>query len=193
LFARAALCAHATRLRTARRQRLGQKALLPFGRTRQGAKALVVHVVHAELVAVAQQDALPGEHQHRGVGQQREAAGARKADTGQKVAVAHHEIHRQALRRGAEDGAAFGLEAGSTDRIVRTRCLGSRFAPRGFDRIVTDPDFKQVAQDEQRARLCALHVVAPHGKRGALGCLQVQVGDEVERVPACGGDEFFGG
>ncbi|MNT43182.1 hypothetical protein D3C72_1796380 [compost metagenome] len=67
LFACLALLADATRLRATRGQGLGQKLRLPRFAARLHAKPLVVHIVQAQQIAVAEQEALVAKPKHRGV------------------------------------------------------------------------------------------------------------------------------
>ncbi|MNL65557.1 hypothetical protein D3C87_1899020 [compost metagenome] len=67
LLARLALLADATRLRATRGQGLGQKLRLPRFAARLHAKPLVVHIVQAQQIAVAEQEALVAKPKHRGV------------------------------------------------------------------------------------------------------------------------------
>jgi hypothetical protein len=84
---------------------------LPFGTARLHAKALVVHIVKAQQVAMAEHKALATEDQHGGVCQAGDAAVRKERRARQKVAVAVHEIHGQALRCSLQGRAALGFEA----------------------------------------------------------------------------------
>ncbi|EER60994.1 hypothetical protein AcdelDRAFT_1423 [Acidovorax delafieldii 2AN] len=112
-------------------QGLGQKLLLPGGAAGQCAKALVVGVVEAQRIAVAQQKALAAEDQRRGVVQALHAAVLQEGLAHQKVAVAVHEVHRRTRGGGMQRVGALRLEAAG---------LGQR--------IVAHPHLEQVAQDE---------------------------------------------
>jgi hypothetical protein len=86
-------CADAARLGAALCQGLGQEVLLAIAcAARLHAKALVVHIVQAQRVAMAEQQALALPDQHGGVMQAGDAAGVPgKAGADEKVAVAVHE------------------------------------------------------------------------------------------------------
>ena len=120
---------------------LGQQLLLPGGRARQRAKLLVLHIVQTQCIAVAEQNIRARPVQHGGLSQAGHAAAAQKFIPRQKVAVAHHEEQRALLRGLTQQGRAFGLKA-------------ARF----IQRIVTHPDFKQIAQNVQRIHLAGVRL-----------------------------------
>lgn len=158
LLARLALLADAARLHAARGQRLGQKLLLPGGAAGLQAKTLVVHIVQAQQVAVAQDIPLAAKDQDCGVCQAGDAAPSQEGRARQEVAVAMHEVHRQALRGGPKEGAAPGFEAAGLAH-----------------RIVAHPHFEQVAQDKEGVCGGAFQILLECGHRGGLAGLQVQV------------------
>ena len=77
--------------RTAYRQWLAEQLLLPGRRAAEAAKLLVLHIVQAQGIAMAQHDAALAPDQYSGVGQPGHARGLQERITGQEVAVAHHE------------------------------------------------------------------------------------------------------
>src|SRR5205085_1201705 len=105
--------------------------------------------------------------------QQRETGCLRQSGADQEVAIAGQEEDGKPLRGGLQHLRALLLEA------------------RDLRRVVADPGFEQVAQDEQRIRPHGSHV-APPGREGAgFSGLQVQVGDAFDAAPAGGGAQFL--
>ncbi len=96
-----------------------------------------------------------------------------KGRTQQKVAVAMHEENVKPLGGGLENLRAAGFKTGAL----------LRGAGRAVEHVVTDPDFKQITQDEHGISRCGLHERLPDAESGRLAGLQVQVGDEVNGVP----------
>src|SRR5690606_377628 len=71
---------------------------------------------------------------------------------------------------------------------AQERGLGAGLG-RGIEYVVTDPDLEQVAQDEQCVGPAAGGLRQPVEKRlrrGRLGGLQVQVRDDIDRLPVRG-------
>ncbi|EWS63802.1 hypothetical protein Y695_02960 [Hydrogenophaga sp. T4] len=95
----------------------------------------------------------------------------------QEVAVAVHEVHR-------------GVAAVLPQQLGAGVPEGRRGVWRlGRQHIVTDPDFKEIAQDEQRiGPPCRglLQIALPQGERGGFRRLQMQVGNEIDRLPVRG-------
>ena len=115
---------------------------------------------------MAEHKALATEDQHGRVRQAGDAAVRKERRARQKVAVAVHEVHGQALRRSLQGRAALGFDAA------------------GFVQgIVAHPHLEQVAQDEKGVGRGALQVVLPGANGGGLTGLQVQVGNEIDRAP----------
>jgi hypothetical protein len=50
--------------------------------------------------------------------------------------------------------------------------------------VVTNPDFEDIAQQEYGIGHCVLQVVPPGGQGVRLRGLQVQVGEEIDTLPA---------
>ncbi|MCY1238756.1 hypothetical protein D9M72_515130 [compost metagenome] len=121
--------------RQTRAQRQRQEHALHPALAGPAAEAVIAFVVDAQHVAVAQHHALAGTVDHGGVGQQAGTGRAGEALAQQEVPVAVHQVHGHAARGQCAQGAGHALREGRV----------------GF--FVADPEFKEVAQDEQRARV----------------------------------------
>ena len=153
--------------RAAHSQWLGQQLLLPGGRARQSAKLLVLHIVQTQCIAVAEQNIRARPVQHGGLSQAGHAAAAQKFIPRQKVAVAHHEEQGAFLGGLTQQASAFGFKAA---RLIQ--------------RIVTHPDFKQIAQHKDGVCRAALQIVAPCLHSLWFCGLQMQIGNKVDHAPA---------
>ena len=107
-------------------------------------KPLVIHVIQTQLIAMTEQNARARPGQHRGIGKAGHPAALQKTIPRQKVTIADHEEQRSNFGRFTQHSRAFGFKAAG---LIQS--------------VVTDPDLKQVTQNEHSIRLRALQVVAP--------------------------------
>jgi hypothetical protein len=166
LLVRLAGLADSARLCTAQLQWLCQKLHLPLCPARLHPKALVLGVGQAQQVAMAQNKTLSIKEEHRRIGQTDHAGLRQERRARQKVAVAVHEVHGQAMRCGFQGGAALGFETAGCG-----------------DGVIAHPHLEQIAQDEQGVGLRGEQVVLERGHGGRFAGLQVQVGNEIDRAP----------
>jgi hypothetical protein len=154
------------------RQGLCQKRRLPGRGAHLGAKRLIVAIVQAPGVAVAEQPTHAAPLEPRRVGQPLDTRGGGKGGTQQKVTVAVHHVHGPPTRQGA-DRARLRLREG--DLGVEGRV--------GRQHVVAHPYLEQVTQNQQRIERGGSQVRQP----SACGCwvlgVQVHVRHAVDAAP----------
>ena len=172
----AAGVAHLARLLPAHGQRLGQEGLLPRRAAHLAAEGLVIGVVQAQQVAMRDQQALAEGREHGRVVQGLQADVSHQRGAHQKIPVAGHEADATMLR---------GLPQHARAPLLEAARLGRR--------IVAHPHLEHVSQQEDGVGLRVLQVVGP-GREGVRRVgPQVQVGDELDALPARRREHLGGG